>query len=179
MNKRLSYKPIYPVEPIPCLSPEAISALEEIVVGKEVLEIGSGGSTLWLAQRVSKLVSLEDDADWYHVVARRIDELDLEADLRLVSTNNIHTSISGIWDVIFVDPLIQLQRKLSIIASMGHVKGGGWLVADDYDFPMVAQGVDVMRSAGWDVRIITGEKLHPVRKVLVSTSAAFCRKPEK
>lgn len=176
-KEKPSYKPIYPVEPIPCLAEEAILALRELVTGKEVLELGSGGSTLWLAQRASKVTSIENDPDWFAVVKSKLVELGLDAEVKLVKTEDIHNSVKGQWDVIFVDPLKQIERKLSIIAAIDHVRPGGYIVADDYNFPMVAEGVNVLRNAGWEVHTMAGKKLHPVRRVQVNTSIAFCRKP--
>ena len=174
---RAKYKPTGFLEAEPCLAPAAKARFDALVTGKEVFEIGSGGSTLWLSQRVAKLVSLEDDNDWLVVVNARLAELGTVADIRLVTTDEMHNSIEGMWDVIFVDPLINSTRNLCILSAREHVKPGGWMVADDYDFPFVARAVRILRNAGWGVKVLVGTKIHPVKKAVVKTECAFCRKP--
>ena len=174
---RANYKPLEFLKVAPCLGPKAMARFEELVTGKEVFEIGSGGSTLWLSQRVTKLVSLEDDNDWFVVVKARLAELGTVVDTRLVVTTELHNSIEGMWDVIFVDPLINLSRKLCILSAREHVKPGGWMVADDAHFRDVVKGLAILREDGWEVEVLKDRKMHPVKKVMVKTSCAFCRKP--
>jgi len=158
---------------------EAAILLADICRGAEVFEFGSGGSTLWLAGFVKKLVSIEDDHRWYKAVSSGLaqDEYD-HAEVRFVSTNRLPDTINGtgLWDVVFVDCRTQDSRRRSIIIVARHVKVGGWLVADDYNFPKTQAEIDKLRDAGWDVQIISGTKTHPVRKVPVKTSTAFCRR---
>lgn len=40
----------------------------------QVLEIGSGYSTLWLSQRCQRVYSLETSVDWFHLVERELDK---------------------------------------------------------------------------------------------------------
>ena len=174
---RDKYKPTGFLKAAPCLSPKATAFFEEIATGKDVFEVGSGGSTLWLSQRAARVVSLEDDNDWVVVVNARLAELGTVADIRLVATDELHGSIEGMWDVIFVDPLINAMRRLCILSAREHVKPGGWLVADDYNFPDVVKAVTVLRDEAWGVKVLSGTKIHPVKKVAVKTACAFCRKP--
>jgi predicted O-methyltransferase YrrM len=37
-----------------------------------VLEFGSGGSTMWLAQRTAEVVSIENSSEWAEEIARRL-----------------------------------------------------------------------------------------------------------
>jgi len=174
---RDKYKPLEFLEAEPLLGLKAMMLFEELVTDKEVFEIGSGGSTLWLSQRAAKLVSLEDDEDWFNLVRKRLADLGTIADIHLVVTTELHNSIKGMWDVIFIDPLINLTRRLCMVSAMNHVKPGGWMVADDAHFKAVAKGLIVLREAGWEVEIIKERKIHIVKKVSVKTSCAFCRKP--
>lgn len=53
--------------------------LESLTGPKDfVFEYGSGGSTLYLARRVEKLVSVEHDNEWYSIVSRIIEKEGLE-----------------------------------------------------------------------------------------------------
>jgi hypothetical protein len=59
---------------IPLLALPAVIAIDEFLRDKpnpEILEYGSGASTMWLARRASKLVSVEHDELWYQFVSER------------------------------------------------------------------------------------------------------------
>jgi len=180
MTKRALYKPRGAVQPRPELTKAATLLLRTLCVGAEVFEFGSGGSTLWLAGFARRLVSIEDDVDWYKVVKEGLLKQGTIIDVRLVSTAKLPDAIdgSGEWDVVFVDCLTQLERRRSVTKGAEHVRPGGWLVADDYNFPMVAKTVDELKRSGWDVALVSGVKVHPVRNVPVAAVTAFCQKPE-
>ena len=51
---------------LPWFSFGAINYLARRLIGKEtVYEYGGGGSTLWLASRVNRVVTIENDPDWH------------------------------------------------------------------------------------------------------------------
>ena len=59
---------------IPWFSYCAIDFLEQYLqLRMSVYEFGSGGSTLWLAARVAKLVTIEERAEWADAVSERLD----------------------------------------------------------------------------------------------------------
>jgi len=165
----------------PELSEDATLLLEALAWGAEVFEFGSGGSTLWFARLATRLVSIEDDAEWYKAIAAALLTRTGECcvHLRKVETAQLPDAIdgTGLWDLVFVDCLTQNERRRSVILGAKHVKPGGWLVADDYNFPMTHKAVEGLRTAGWDVGIVSGIKTHPIRKVAVKTSTAFCHRP--
>ena len=179
MADRSKYKPKGEIKPYPVLTTAATILLREIALRKSVFEFGSGGSTLWFAGFVRKLVSIEDDKDWYAVISEALAALERpNTEVRFAPTKIQPDAITdtGFYDVVFVDCLTQHSRRRSVILGAKHVKPGGWLVADDYDFPMTNKAVEDLRTAGWDVGIVSGTKTHPVRKVTVKTATAFCRK---
>src|SRR4051812_5548373 len=60
---------------IPWFSYSAIDFLEEFLSkSMTVCEYGSGGSTLFFAQRTASVFSIEDNAQWYDSVSRRLNE---------------------------------------------------------------------------------------------------------
>ena len=181
MADRSKYKPSGEVKPYPVLTTSAAILLKEIARRKSVFEFGSGGSTLWFAGFVRKLVSIEDDKAWYDAVKTALEAQECtKVDLRFAPTKILPDAITneGLYDVVFVDCLTQNERRRSVILGAKHVKPGGWLVADDYGFPLTHKAVEGLRAKGWDVTVVTGVKIHPVRKVLVQTATAFCRKPQ-
>ena len=168
------YKPPNSIKPEPSLTSVATMVLKELSVGKEVYEIGCGGSTLWFSQFVKRIVGIEDDEDWYNTLKPLLGK---NVFLRLVKTKDMPASIIGMWDVVFVDCLTQDERVKTIFEATKHVRPGGWLVADDYIFPKVRKAIDTLGKRGWDVHIVVGYKIHTARKERVRTSTAFCGHP--
>jgi len=180
MADRANYKPHGAIEATPCLTEMTTKLLGLLVPRKTVWEFGSGGSTLWFAKRAKSVVSIEDDPDWYAAVKDALNEQGMEGvDLRLSPTKTLPDTITdeGLYDLVFVDCLTQNERRRSIILGALHVKPGGWLVADDYTFPLTNKEVEKLRAEGWDVTVVSGTKTHPLRKVVVATATAFCRRP--
>lgn len=59
--------------PLPWLDPRAIEYLNGLLSkDMTVLEHGAGGSTLWLAERVAKVTSVESDVDFYAALLKRV-----------------------------------------------------------------------------------------------------------
>ena len=163
----------------PCLTEAATILLETLAKRRKVFEFGAGGSTLWLAGIASSVVSVEDDAAWYEAVKADLAAAGIsKVEMLHAPTTTMHTAIEGRgeFSVIYVDPMEQRARAHCIAASVKHVKPGGWLVADDYNFPMVKTQIDRLRGK-WNVAIAAGTKVHPTRGVVVATSTAFCRRP--
>lgn len=55
----------------PWLTEQAIEFIENLChknSNLKILEFGSGGSTIWLAQRTNNLVSIEHNSKWYNLV---------------------------------------------------------------------------------------------------------------
>jgi len=181
MADRSKYKPKGTIVPLPLLTEAATILMKALTRQKKVFEFGSGGSTLWMSKFVKSLVSVEDDPTWHKRIAQELaDNSDGRAEVRFYQTNKLPDAIRGTgpWDVVFVDCYSQNSRRRAILLGAPYVKPGGWLIADDYNFPMTKTEVDKLRKAGWDVGIVVGVKIHPIRNVLVKTSTAFCRKPK-
>jgi len=168
------------VEVKPVLTVAAAILLKELARRKAVWEFGSGGSTLWFAGFVKSLISVEDDRTWYESISNALEKeiTRITVDYRFSPTKTLPDAITdeGMFDVVFVDCLTQNERRRSIILGAKHVKPGGWLVADDYDFPLTHKAIEDLRGSGWDVAVVAGVKTHPIRRVQVKTSTAFCQR---
>jgi len=160
----------------PDLNIAATKLFGAIAKGVSVFEYGAGGSTIYLAEHASNVVSIEDDKDWHTAILEELDRKELNAVVKLVSTNEIAESIAGEWDVVFVDCRDQIQRAKAIRKASSHVKLGGWLIIDDYNFGPVRSATDDLPSAKWDTTVLSGEKIHPVMKKKVFTQTAFCKR---
>lgn len=63
----------------PWLTPDAIALLRSLLRRDDVgVEFGSGRSTIWFAQRVAALTSVEHDEQWHHTVSARLKEIGLD-----------------------------------------------------------------------------------------------------
>lgn len=70
-TRQLLYEHGHPNDP--WLTPDAIRLLESMLRKSDRgVEFGSGRSTLWFAQRVGQLTSIEDDPRWYAAVSARL-----------------------------------------------------------------------------------------------------------
>jgi predicted O-methyltransferase YrrM len=165
-----AFKP--PYEPI--LSKEAIAKLEEVVTGQRVAEIGSGKSTIWLAERARILWSVEHDSDWYFNVSRVLEPrptlhyLYVEAPALPVALSK-----KGMFDVVIVD-CYDKYRNPAVKIMSEKVKPGGWMVLDDVERPMYRSSLEFL--ADWQGEIVTGIKRHPIHGRKYETSCGFWRK---
>jgi predicted O-methyltransferase YrrM len=126
------------------------------------------------------VTSVEDDRAWYEEIKARLEAAAIDkVEMIHAPTNEMHKAIDGLgeFSVIYVDPMDQKARVRCIAASVAHVKRGGYLVADDYNFPGVKRQIDKLRGK-WGVAIVAGTKVHSIRGVMMATSTAFCRRPE-
>jgi len=74
---------------VPWFSYSAICLLDRFVKpAMLVYEYGSGGSTLYFAKRSGRVVSIEDDKDWYDRIVRVVNERQLRnVDIRFTPAN--------------------------------------------------------------------------------------------
>lgn len=57
----------------PWLAPDAVRLLDQMLRKSDAgLEWGSGRSTVWFAQRLGRLTSVEDNAEWHHRVTAQL-----------------------------------------------------------------------------------------------------------
>lgn len=131
---------------LPWYSYGAIDFLEDYLKPHlSVFEYGSGGSTLFFAQRTAAVISVEDNAEWKEKVENAL------RDLHLKNATLIHHSFDvwnaesfrncsylnsitqGTYDVISVDgteasiPL----RPICFRLAEQHIKPGGIIIVDD------------------------------------------------
>ena len=133
-----------------------------------VFEWGSGGSTLWLAQRVAHVVTVENIPIWQLEVGRYAQQAGLDnieyllvcwekgepiTDALLDAyTETILQFPLESFDLIFSDGWGEARRRCAPLAD-SRLKPGGWLVADDSGWNPVRTSIARYVEAGWrDVR---------------------------
>ena len=154
---------------IPWFSYAAIDFLDHFVLpDMTVFEYGSGGSTLFFAQRAKQVTSVEDNPQWFDWVSRRLKERGLDnARLTLCPFNfkepvdfaqsqYLNAIPNQQFDIIVVDGSEEWTqvRPACFAKAEGHIKKGGIIVVDDsWRYPTLrknhrARDLKVFQSVG-------------------------------
>lgn len=120
----------------PWLTPTAVRFLDQFLhASDQGLEVGSGRSTAWLAARLTHLVSIESNPDWYHRVKTLLEERALSAKVQLVHANDLDSHLEAIraiqddsLDFCLIDGK---YRGATATAALSKLRLGGVLVVDD------------------------------------------------
>jgi len=138
---------------VPWWSYDAIDAVEAFLAVREqaqIFEYGSGASTVWAARRAASVVSVEHDAIWHSIVARKLDGFG-NATLELVPPDSeTHADFlsrkqgsagrsfrayvtaierhDGPFDLIVIDGR---SRVACLRQSLTHLAPGGMIVFDN------------------------------------------------
>ena len=105
-------------------------------IGSTVLEFGGGSSTLWWAERASRVVTFEEDPSWYRHLAQQIPA---NVSLHLVPVTTPEPCIGAIeaeiqrletqkFDVIVIDGLC---RDTLVRWSVNRLEESGILICDN------------------------------------------------
>jgi len=154
---------------IPWFSYSAIDFLEEFLNNSmTVCEYGSGGSTLFFAQRTATVFSIEDNAQWYDSVSRRINEkkisnvtlklcpFDFKNPAGFEQSEYLNAIPDQRFDVIVVDGSEEWTQVRPVCFEKAEkcVKPGGIIIVDDsWRYPELrrknnAQSHRVFQSVG-------------------------------
>ena len=111
------------------------SWLKETDVG---LEFGSGRSTAWFAQRISRLISVEHDARWHKLVSERLRAAALASrvDYRFASADDLEMNYLSIFnqikeaslDFALIDGVYRDECATRVIPKL---KPGGIVIVDN------------------------------------------------
>ena len=121
--------------PLPWLTYPAIYFLDERLNDKKlsVFEYGSGKCTLWMVQRVKKIVSVEYDPKYYQIVQEKLKPFD-NIDYRLAELGKDYwqqiEEFQKSFDVIFIDGRERVQCTLHCLPAL---KDDGVIIWDNSD----------------------------------------------
>jgi predicted O-methyltransferase YrrM len=112
----------------PWLPPEATLRLEHLLQPTwRVLEHGSGGSTLWFAERVQEVFSVEADLDWWRELSKRA-----PANARVIFWDAPSLPIAPRpFDLLLVDGDPVINRWMYLQGAELLVRPGGWVILDN------------------------------------------------
>ena len=136
-------------EPIPWYTYPAIEFIEnKINTNFRVFEYGSGNSSLWWSERVTQVISMESDANWFEYIKKNMPsnvELYLiEDDLEYASAINQYED--HYFDVIIVDGI---NRNQCAEFALSKVKDQGFIIFDNTDDHRYAEGVKKLLESGF------------------------------
>lgn len=158
------------------MSYAAVAELERLIGAGprpfDIFEWGSGGSTIWFAQKeVGRVVTVEHKPAWHQQIleAARFRGLTIEAHLRLPAPSpgcrhsaghpasepdmdfSAYAAIEGSYDLILVDGR---ARVMCFRNALGHVREGGYLVLHDSERPSYAECRQLAARSGFVVNEI-------------------------
>lgn len=123
------------IKPIPWLGSSVITRLSEIITKDfRVIEHGAGGSSLWFAERVNFVMTIENNKGWYDEVLKQ------KPDNMVLIFNNWDGPPDN-WidykpfDLLLIDGEPVEERGLWISQCKKMVKSNGWVVLDNANRP--------------------------------------------
>jgi predicted O-methyltransferase YrrM len=117
----------------PWMGPRAVAYLEGLLSPDfEVLEHGSGGSTLWFAQRVAKVTAVENDPEWMKKVA------ELAPGSVTIKLSEVLPRFRRKFDLLLIDGVPVEARIAYMREALKLVRPGGFVVLDNANRPEYA-----------------------------------------
>lgn len=136
-------------QPIPFYTYPAIEFLEDkIDKNWRIFEYGSGHSTIWWANRVSQVISLENVEDWYSYIQTNIPDnvtIHLEKEERKYA-EKINEYDDHYFDLIIIDGV---NRNECIKFSLSKIKDVGCIIFDNTDDNQFNQGINLLLDSGY------------------------------
>ncbi len=135
---------------LPWLTYPAISFLHERVQpDMAVFEYGSGNSTLWWSQRVSRLVSYEHDLEWYSLLQGRFPSNVEYRHCRLVYGGEYSKKILDYTDRFEVIVIDGRDRVSCVKNSLGALRENGVILWDNSDREKYREGYSFLKQNGF------------------------------
>jgi hypothetical protein len=120
-------KPWWPMSVIPVID-------KVLTKNSEVLEFGSGSSTIWLARRAKSVIAVEDNPSWAKYVSSRLDGEQLDNANVVSASGEDYFDIGSItghpFDLVIVDGS---WRWKCVAAALPYMKPGGFVYLDNSD----------------------------------------------
>ena len=123
---QILYEKTHPNDP--WLTRQSVHILAELLQDTDTgLEFGSGRSTIWFAQRTSRVISIEHDFKWYQSVGQKIQDLNLESKIDYRYCDNIAEYVGQIdslednsIDYCLIDGKARDECALKVLPKLKH-----------------------------------------------------------
>ena len=160
--------------------PKSVLEFLESVLGhfSEVLETGSGSSTIWLADHAFHIDSWEHDGIWAAVVRgsllhRNKSNVTLHCEVNY--SFGTFKKIDKQYNVVLLDGCdFKNHRVATMCAAPAYVLPGGYVLVDDADRPAYHDGLEFLESLKWTEFSLTGDDPYGLHHVV-----GVFRRPEK
>lgn len=148
----------------PWIVPSAIGWLRRRMRSDwDVLELGSGRSTVWYARHARTVLSFEDNAEWVARARAELEKAGIEGgEVRELPIDRFIPEVKAFpdasFDLVVVDFLEApgAERVDAVHAARDKVRPGGYLMLDDSDRPAYTDAPDVL--SGWREKRFAGVK---------------------
>lgn len=112
-----------------------------------VAEFGSGQSTPWLARRCARLLSIEDNPDWFARVQALLAKEGIKNARHELRDGASYARLDDIPDSAFDFALIDGSDRAGCIAAvLPKLKPGGWIYLDNSDKDMLTADGDLRKA---------------------------------
>ena len=123
---QILYEKTHPNDP--WLTRQSVHILADLLQDTDTgLEFGSGRSTIWFAQRTSRVISIEHDFKWYQSVGQKIQDLNLESKIDYRYCDNIADYVGQIdslednsIDYCLIDGKARDECALKVLPKLKH-----------------------------------------------------------
>jgi hypothetical protein len=137
------------LKPIPWFAYSAIDFLKEKMSSNfNILEFGSGNSTLFFAERAKKVISFEHSRDWHLKILKKIPaNVELTITSSLSAKDYLKPLVEQLrFDVIIVDGLF---RNECITVGLKHLSETGVIILDDSERDEYNEGIAFLIQSGF------------------------------
>lgn len=129
----------------PWITDGAFNFMKEYLQSKEdpkIFEWGSGGSTIWLAQNFTDVITLEDNKSWFRKVRKELEERSIIENVQLLlrarggtfNSAPYTSSILELPDESLDFVLIDGRDRVNCVrAAIEKVKPGGVIMVDNFE----------------------------------------------
>ena len=147
----------------PHLNVPTIAFLDRIVTKhSNILEFGSGSSTLWFAKRCKHIVSYESEKGWWDAIVEQAKTLaraniDIRLEPKYWELFETQLAESLTFDIILIDGVEHAGAREACVRKAWHyLTEGGYLILDDTHRPQYKKSVEFIDSFNWKRWHITG-----------------------
>lgn len=134
----------------PWFHPECVKYLSAIIKPEwEILETGSGSSTIYFALKAKRVISFENSIRWHARIKEVIEEKGIKnIDLRLrpdYEKTGIHGFKENEFDLISIDGCRE-SRVSSVLTATPFLKHGGYILFDNSENIIFKEAIDFLNE---------------------------------